>query len=112
LFSVLLVFFINLITLLLLLVLLSVAGIDKVLALTLLFLLGCFVDDLLVLSLHEHLLLLESGHLVGFLLGRWSTVASGVKAGEVVVEQDTLARLNLTTAATNRLFVFGASLLR
>jgi len=102
---------VHLLALLLLLVLLSVAGVDQVLALTFLLFLG-LVDDLLVLSLHELLLLLECSHLVSLFLGGGSTITSGVEAREVVVKQDALARLDFTATATNSLLIFGANLLR
>ena len=97
---------------LLLLVLLSVSGVDQVLALTFLLFLGGLVDDLLVLSLHELLLMLECSHLVSLFLGGGSTITSGVEAREVVVKQDALARLDFTATATNSLLIFGANLLR
>lgn len=103
---------VHLLALLLLLVLLSVAGVDQVLALTFLLFLGGLVDDLLVLSLHELLLVLECSHLISFFLGGRSTVTSGAEAGEVVVKQDALPRLDFTTTATNRLLISGVRLLR
>ena len=95
---------------LLLVVLLSVAGVDEVLAFSFLLLLGSFVN-LLVLTLHQDsllLLLLGNCHLIGFILSRRSTVSIWVKAREIVVQEDALTRLNFTASTTTnwRLFVF------
>lgn len=100
---------------LLLVVLLSVAGVDEVLAFSFLLLLGSFVN-LLVLTLHQDsllLLLLGNCHLIGFILSRRSAVSVWVKAREIVVQEDALTRLNFTAStATNwRLFVFSWKLL-